>query len=341
MTVEEDFRMQEKQRIRYIDLVKGIGIIAVIIGHMNLWKLNKIIYSFHMPLFFLLAGAFIPQKYSNKQYAIKKAKQLLVPYVFTCVVLVLLAYLRSLLKGDFDIFNIAFKWIVASIYASGNLEPYRISRIGAIWFLWAMFISCIFVKWISGKRYAAVMIVLVVIVGYLTTGLLWLPFSVQAAMVASGYVYIGYISKQKQVLERQFKLPTQIFMITIWIFDILLDQINMSKNQYKYSLFSFVLPLNAVYLVLMFCKFVDKKNIFPIILKTLSFYGKNTLVILCFHLIELEMFPWGYLKNVLTESGVTKWIIPVVNFVIKMLVATLAVLMSRKIEFLRKIFSVQ
>ena len=43
-----------KQRIAYIDLVKGIGILCVLFGHLipNDGIVKPAIYSFHMPLFF-------------------------------------------------------------------------------------------------------------------------------------------------------------------------------------------------------------------------------------------------------------------------------------------------
>ena len=45
------------KRIEWIDVSKGIGIILVLIGHISLnGGLNKFIYSFHMPLFFILSG---------------------------------------------------------------------------------------------------------------------------------------------------------------------------------------------------------------------------------------------------------------------------------------------
>lgn len=51
--------MKLEKRENSIDIIKGIGIILVVIAHINLGKnlflntLNKVIYSFHMPLFFL------------------------------------------------------------------------------------------------------------------------------------------------------------------------------------------------------------------------------------------------------------------------------------------------
>lgn len=45
--------MSQGKRIDWIDTAKGIGIIAVIIGHFHVPDLTmRLIYSWHMPLFF-------------------------------------------------------------------------------------------------------------------------------------------------------------------------------------------------------------------------------------------------------------------------------------------------
>lgn len=52
--------MKIHQRIIWIDIAKGIGIIAVIMGHLGNIPplLSHIIYSFHISLFFLLSRVF-------------------------------------------------------------------------------------------------------------------------------------------------------------------------------------------------------------------------------------------------------------------------------------------
>ena len=52
-----------KTRDISIDMAKGIGMIAVIIGHMTVpVKVTDFIFSFHMPLFFLINGYFFKEK---------------------------------------------------------------------------------------------------------------------------------------------------------------------------------------------------------------------------------------------------------------------------------------
>ena len=74
----------EPKRINYTDIAKGIGIILVIFGHTlrGVPGLVNFIYSFHVPLFFVISGFFYsPSKNDNtKLFILKKVKTLLIPF---------------------------------------------------------------------------------------------------------------------------------------------------------------------------------------------------------------------------------------------------------------------
>jgi fucose 4-O-acetylase-like acetyltransferase len=87
-----------KRRDDWVDYAKGIGILLVVYGHVargvfsagipmdaGLFRLvDSIIYSFHMPLFFLLAGIyFIPsfEKYGRRGLILEKVNTIAYPYV--------------------------------------------------------------------------------------------------------------------------------------------------------------------------------------------------------------------------------------------------------------------
>lgn len=59
--------MDNTKRIDWIDVAKGVGIFLMVMGHTSMPDaVNRWIYSFHMPLFFLLSGlVFNPDKYHN------------------------------------------------------------------------------------------------------------------------------------------------------------------------------------------------------------------------------------------------------------------------------------
>ena len=71
-----------KSRIPDLDLVKGFGILLVVLGHMHINEeiLNYYLHAFLMPLFFVVSGLLYRQG-DIKKATVKRAKALLIPYV--------------------------------------------------------------------------------------------------------------------------------------------------------------------------------------------------------------------------------------------------------------------
>jgi acyltransferase len=79
--------MQEGiNRLQFIDNMKTIGIIAVVVGHApGLSKyFEAILYGFHVPLFFFVTGALLSNaklSSSPKIFILRQARELLIPYL--------------------------------------------------------------------------------------------------------------------------------------------------------------------------------------------------------------------------------------------------------------------
>ena len=109
------------KRVQWIDEVKGVGILLMVIGHVysdfipNEFKVW--IYGFHMPLFFIISGysfgMFEEKKYSNwsiKDLIKKKAEAYLVPYLcFFCVNLVIQIAIEFLKGGGYKCSNTIYR----------------------------------------------------------------------------------------------------------------------------------------------------------------------------------------------------------------------------------------
>lgn len=68
-----------REKLNWIDNLKAIGIFTVILGHIAS-PFGTFIYSWHMPLFFIIAGFFIKFELSIKEFIIKDFKRLMIPY---------------------------------------------------------------------------------------------------------------------------------------------------------------------------------------------------------------------------------------------------------------------
>ena len=135
------------RRLTYIDIAKGIGIVLVVLGHCipdatsptgisvpaYRW-LHDVIYSFHMPLFFFLAGFMVSRQKmlvrTQKPLDLvrKRISRLLVPYIF--VGLCYAPFKMLLSRFANKPYDISTLWqMVLGINPDGEL-----------WFLYALFV---------------------------------------------------------------------------------------------------------------------------------------------------------------------------------------------------------
>lgn len=128
-----------KERCMAIDIARGICIILVVIGHFcpdyspSWWvALNKVIYTFHMPVFMFASGYIFmytrkPQtRYS--QMLTKKVKRLLVPYLSTSVIIITI---KLLTEGSLDIDNPVTPYSYLKIFYLPEAGYF-------LWFIWAL-----------------------------------------------------------------------------------------------------------------------------------------------------------------------------------------------------------
>ena len=130
--------VEQDGRDMTVDVMKGLGILAVIAGHL-VETGRGFIFSWHMPLFFILAGYFYREREPLAE-ARKYAARLLLPYALTCAALVAMAAAVSAIKGH----DYVTDSLLAAAYASGSMghtSHYMawVPSVGVIWFLWALF----------------------------------------------------------------------------------------------------------------------------------------------------------------------------------------------------------
>lgn len=70
-----------KERVRYFDIAKGVAIFCIIAGHMRNTIINNFVFTFHVPIFFLISGYFLKSNRPFKEFVTKKYNQLIRPYM--------------------------------------------------------------------------------------------------------------------------------------------------------------------------------------------------------------------------------------------------------------------
>lgn len=128
------------KRLDWIDIAKGIAMILVIVGHTvpNPSPLRHAIFSFHMPVFFILAGyTFRPKPW--RELLSGSVSRLLVPYVVLALAWQVPTFLMSGVSLTSGTLVAGLKTLV---FASGvDVPRLGVAAVGMAWFLAALFTS--------------------------------------------------------------------------------------------------------------------------------------------------------------------------------------------------------
>lgn len=126
---------QNEINIQWIDTLKGIGIILVVAGHTLSSDFRLFVYSFHMPLFFMISG-YLFKEDDVINFAKRKIKSIAIPYFSYIVIFSLL----EIYKIDFSNPNLLLKikYIIYNSLYGGELLT---GQFGVFWFVSVLFIT--------------------------------------------------------------------------------------------------------------------------------------------------------------------------------------------------------
>ncbi len=332
--------MNSNKRVDFLDIAKGFTMICVLLGHT--WGIPDVLYrfcfSFHMPLFFIVSGYFFHSKDDHKTFLKKESKALLLPYIVTCLLIILISIILNILKNN-TIIPDFIKWTLASLYGicvKTVSWPINIIPIGAIWFLLALFTARFILYEVIDKKGEWLWVILIAYTGYAMTQYIWLPLSIQAGMTATFFVYVGVLIRRYNLFEKG-KFP-RVFcygMFAVWAFDVYYcGNLAMSINQYGDGLIDVIGAVCGTFCVIWISRFCEE-HLTEVVLPFKQI-GKMTLGILCLHLIEKNIFPWITVYKWLGIQVITgTWF---VRFVLRILLVSIMILVVYFTPVLSKIF---
>lgn len=280
----------KKERINWIDLVKGFGIILVIYGH-NFPYLEKYIYSFHIPLFFFMSGLFHP-KTLTIEIVKKRTKQILIPFFLWSFLLFLFWFFIGRKFGDSSTLGLSvFKNFTGIFYAQGGHEYMNWGL--QMWFLPAIFLSFLifgFVRKLKNNRYQILCVLLLIITGFLIPKILeiHLIWSIDVALV-SLFFYAAAFYLKDFFLNNKNQYETillfVLFLAHILISFNLIDKIDMYRSIYGNEfLFLLTASIAISFWMLVFKRLKRFKK-----LNFLAFLGKNTIPLLAMHIRSITV----------------------------------------------------
>jgi acyltransferase len=306
----------ERERIYWIDICRALGIIAVIYGHALTWNSHRyILYAFHIPLFFFIAG--LVHHYKKSQHfptVLKKSiKNNLVPYF----IFALLTYLAVIAIGGFQ--NITsgkvIHQLLGILYGSGNLNFLAFNV--ALWFLPCLFITKIgffLIEKISDtKRFLAFAMIAFSLIGYTTSVYfreLKLPFGIESALTGIVFFGLGYLMEKEREKVAEFLrkyafiiLPASIIIcivIATLNFNAYGYQIDMRLNKLANYFYFYIGAISGITACIT-ASIILKRN------RILEYIGQNSLVLYIWHwplfilsdkITKTFLTPTSFLKNI-------------------------------------------
>lgn len=282
----------ENQRLEYIDIAKAIGIFLVIMGHefsdsVNIYR--RVIYSFHMPLFFFLSGLVFNQNRQDSFFCALKKRfyGIYIPYIiWACF------YSQS---GSLKNLGYILYGTRETLTLAGSTAP--------LWYLEALFVADIFVIlfWRCARKLPDKYHEFLCLVGCIAFGGIgvMMPhpadmgnlFAVDNAFVAAAFILMGTLFKKFFHIMSGLKgkqlgiiciLLTALFSVGeyLWQRSEGATLVVMSRADYG-NLMSFTfLSVTGIFLTLIFSILLSNM---PCRKKFLLYAGQNTLGILVVH----------------------------------------------------------
>lgn len=288
-----------RTRKGYLDIAKAIGIIIVLINHieLSLGRANEFLGVFFVSEFFLLAGMTFRQKpeETTKSFAIKKAKRLLFPYVLYSLFYLVWYSLRSIAAGQFSGADFWQK-LAGCLYARTYVFPARENKIylmeimnAPMWFLPALFFSllCYYIlsTYLGEKKKWGILVLFIFAAVIHYTVPILLPWSVDTSLVMLPLLYAGEKLASRdyiKVMQKNFWL-TPLLAVTFIFLTLRNGSGNISIGDYgKSMLLYLIISFLGSYLCIMLSFFLEKYLHF--LGRMLMIIGENTLDILCLHL---------------------------------------------------------
>jgi acyltransferase len=301
-------------RLKEIDVIRGITILLVVMGHSGLPdNVNYLFQTFRMPLFFLMSGyLFSNRKYLSNFNLLLKSKitTLLLPYLFACTVFLALFYIRFYGNNPSIGF---FDPIIGILYGNGQwltVDP-------PLWFLLCLFWSLIFYylysKYLKQPKFFTNFSVLLLIgfCGWIISKFVILPWGLDIALINVLFLFIGNQMKEKNVIHQMKQYNRKIILCLFILLVVFVasyyfnSTVNMNKRMYGNLLLFYTGGISGSLLVIAVTNQLVR---FKGFVKVFSFMGKESLAILIFH-ATIGFIVALKINELLFKTGEVHWVL--------------------------------
>ena len=253
-------------RLKWIDIAKGITIILMVLGHSSLPdKVACFIWSFHMPLFFVASGWCTNwEGITFGAFILNKLKKLGIPFLIYSCVLVLLLYLIG-------------RYTIQELIVNG-WQGY------ALWFIPVLFFSLIISKIIlslhSSKLHYIIAFLLAGLGATLDHFRILIPWAMSSVPYASFFILIGSKSKRYIPIIENPNVLVLIISFALTFFVSYYWRLDIAFNKITPVIMITVGALSGTVMAFIISSYIEKYT--SIVSRVLQFIGRETYLVLAF-----------------------------------------------------------
>ncbi len=287
-----DFR-----RIDWIDLAKGIAILLVIIGHTVKFDsmTRNFIFSFHMPLFFVLSGYTYKFAENQQEFWIhvrKGIRHLLLPAILISVITVFAPWVMGS-EHSFSALGMRARSVGEAFWWASGVKVNSHPGLGAVWFLISLFWAKIIIDGIHllfpGENKGYIYTFVGILGVFLGIRGMWLPQNLDVTCVAVLFMSVGMLWRQYAEKIKEYEVVLFFGSVVFWLtclhFNIYIE---LAARHYPYLAVSLVEAVCGSYAFCCFCRALVANRAVTF---AGQFIGMHTLLIFGLHCLDWIVHP--------------------------------------------------
>lgn len=277
-----------EQRSGTIDILKGIGILLIVLGHCEPGTLlMRLLYSIHLFVFFFCSG-YLGYRYEKRNFRIgirANFNRLLVPYIFWSVLSQIIAIIID---------GISVKEFADNIMFFNGSVGWN----APLWFLVSLFWtdSICLILVLTRKLHLQVLVLFIMVAAwvYIARGSIVVPFGMYTVPVSSVFWLFGYFAKKYDAyIELTIMIKNRLCFVCVMIGSLLIyifcgvffnDVISIYHNHYNNLVLTLFAAIFGIIFLVMLSSIVTGR-----LADLFKKFGKHTMLILCTHYYILRL----------------------------------------------------
>lgn len=310
----------------FFNAVRGLGILWIIAGHsMAQYAVlggsasalpvftgaGRVLGSGLLAMFFMISGFYFFRRSPKKCISIQ-ARLLLKPYYITGLAILIakgfLFWLKGMEYGEFAA-GLTLTWLLGINVLDGRtLLGIPLKTISIFWFLLALFGGWVLFNLIMHQKKRPVRVcsvVLCVVASWVLTRIskVWVA-ALPAALLAVGYIAVGYLIRKHNLLERKLPVWAWIAIGLPALVSLAFGSVDIASGTWKLGLLDMAGSFCVSFLMMRLYYVVSSKLSGGFLTKALEQMGLYSIWIICLHAFEKEIIYWKKLAVFIPDRPV-------------------------------------